>query len=131
MVVPNIVARGTVFSGFSTFSAGMVATSIPKNANKVSAATAENAPILLLSEILKAGKFSTSKKKNPSKMITTKGSNLNCRKGPGTDHEIVGKFPKDAIVNLVKKYNATWHVVRTEEVEGFCHTDYLAEVQNT
>ncbi len=63
--------------------------------------------------------------------VTTNSSNLNCRKGPSTDNEIVGKFPKDTIVQLVKKHNATWHRVRNDEIEGFCHTDYLKQVQNT
>ncbi|MBT8326845.1 MAG: SH3 domain-containing protein [Bacteroidia bacterium] len=63
--------------------------------------------------------------------VATNSSNLNCRKGPSTDNEIVGKFPKDAIVQLVKKHNATWHMVRNDEIEGFCHTDYLEQVQNT
>ena len=63
--------------------------------------------------------------------VATKSSNLNCRKGPGTDQDIVGKFPKDAIVTLVKRHNATYNMVRNGEVEGFCHTDYLEEVQST
>ena len=57
--------------------------------------------------------------------VDTKSSNLNCRKGPGTDHEIVGKFAKDSEVQLLKKYNAVWHMVKKEDVVGYCHTDYL------
>ena len=63
--------------------------------------------------------------------VATNSSNLNCRKGPSTDNEIVGKFPKDAVVTLVQKHNATWHKVRNEEIEGYCHMDYLEQVQNT
>ena len=63
--------------------------------------------------------------------VATNSSNLNCRKGPSTDNEIVGKFPKGSIVTLTQKYNATWHVVKNDEIEGFCHTDYLEEVAST
>jgi uncharacterized protein YgiM (DUF1202 family) len=63
--------------------------------------------------------------------VSTNSSNLNCRKGPSTDTEIVGKLPKDTVVTLVQKYNDTWHKVRSETVEGFCHTDYLESLQNT
>ncbi len=63
--------------------------------------------------------------------VNTNSSNLNCRKGPSTDQDIVGKFPKGAVVNLVQRHNATWHKVRNEEIEGYCHTDYLSQVQNT
>ena len=63
--------------------------------------------------------------------VATNSSNLNCRKGPSKDDKIVGKFPKDAVVNLIKRHNATWHLVKAEEVQGFCHTDYLEQVKNT
>ncbi|PCJ66021.1 MAG: hypothetical protein COA58_08065 [Bacteroidetes bacterium] len=60
--------------------------------------------------------------------VATNSSNLNCRKGPSTNDEIVGKFSKDTIVILVQKYNSSWHKVRSEQIEGFCHTDYLESV---
>lgn len=63
--------------------------------------------------------------------VATKSSNLNCRQEPNTDSAIIGKFPKDAIVTLVQKYNATWHVVKNDEIQGYCHTGYLEQVQNT
>lgn len=63
--------------------------------------------------------------------VATNSSNLNCRKGPSTDNEIVGKFSKGAIVSLVQKYNDTWHKVKNEEIEGYCHTDYLEEIAST
>ena len=75
-MVPNIVAFGIVFSGFSIFPAGIVAHSIPKKANKVKVATDEKA-LKSLSEVrLKAGKLSISKKKTPTRMTNTRGSNL-------------------------------------------------------
>jgi uncharacterized protein YgiM (DUF1202 family) len=63
--------------------------------------------------------------------VNTESTNLNCRKGPSTDDEVVGKLAKDAIVTLVHKFNTSWHYVRGEETEGYCNTDYLAEVSNT
>jgi hypothetical protein len=57
--------------------------------------------------------------------VVTKSSNLNVRKGPGTDFEIVGKFPKDTEVKLVKRVNNEWFLVRSADLEGHCHTDYL------
>jgi uncharacterized protein YgiM (DUF1202 family) len=63
--------------------------------------------------------------------VKTESSNLNCRKGPSTDAEIVGKFPKDAVVTLLQKHNAAWYKVRGSEAEGYCNTDYLEQVSNT
>lgn len=63
--------------------------------------------------------------------VATNSSNLNCRKGPITDNEIVCKFPKGAVVTLTQKYNYTWHKVKNDEIEGFCHTDYLEQVAST
>ncbi len=63
--------------------------------------------------------------------VATNSSNLNCRKGPSTDNEIVCKFPKGAVVTLTQKYNDTWHKVKNDEIKGFCHTDYLEQVAST
>ena len=60
--------------------------------------------------------------------VATNSSNLNCRKGPSTDEPIVGKFPKGTKVTLVQKHSDTWHRVKGETVEGYCHTDYLDKV---
>jgi len=62
--------------------------------------------------------------------VATISSNLNCREEPNIDATIIGKFPKDAILTLVQRYNATWHVVKNDELEGYCHTDYLEQVQS-
>lgn len=63
-------------------------------------------------------------------IVATKGSNLNARAGASTKDDIVGRFAKGSEVLLVRRHNATWHQVRGlgikgEEVEGYCHTDYL------
>lgn len=63
--------------------------------------------------------------------VTTRGSNLNCRRGPGVDNEIAGKFANGSVVTLVQKYNDTWHKVKNTDVEGYCHTDYLESMTNT
>jgi len=63
--------------------------------------------------------------------VTTHSGRLNCRKGPGTQDEIVGKFSENTIVTLVQKHNATWHKVRGDKTEGYCRTKYLIEVSGT
>ena len=72
-----MVAFGTIFSGLSTFSAGIVADSTPKKAYKVNAATTGNVAKLLPSVKLKAGKLSKLKKKTPIIITIAKGNNFN------------------------------------------------------
>jgi uncharacterized protein YgiM (DUF1202 family) len=60
--------------------------------------------------------------------VATNASNLNCRKGASTNDEIVGKFPEDSVVTLVQKHNATWYKVKGNDIEGYCHTDYLEQI---
>ncbi len=58
--------------------------------------------------------------------VTTEKSNLNIRKGPGTDQPIVGKAAHNAIVTLVSKANDQWWLIRTEEgEEGYAYAQYL------
>jgi len=58
--------------------------------------------------------------------VVTKSSNLNIRKGPGTDYEIIGKAAHHSSVQLLKKMYNGWFYVKSEQgVEGFCSTDYL------
>ena len=58
--------------------------------------------------------------------VTTQSSNLNVRKGPGTDQPIIGKAAHEAEVTLLSKYNDAWYLVRTADgVEGYASTDYL------
>ena len=61
--------------------------------------------------------------------VATKSSNLNIRKGPGTEFDIVGKAAHNSQVQLIKKmYNGWFYVKSDKGVEGFCSTDYLAEI---
>jgi len=59
--------------------------------------------------------------------VTTKSTNLNIRKGPGTDQPIVGKAAHDEIVMLVSKKNEQWWLVRTKDgEEGYAYAEYLS-----
>lgn len=59
--------------------------------------------------------------------VTTEKSNLNIRKGPGTDQPIVGKAAHHEIVTLVSKTNDQWWLVRTDDgEEGYAYAQYLS-----
>ena len=58
--------------------------------------------------------------------VVTESSNLNIRKGPGTDQPIVGKAAHGEIVTLVSQTNDQWWLVRTDAgEEGYAYTRYL------
>ena len=58
--------------------------------------------------------------------VTTESSNLNVRKGPGTDQPIVGKAAHGSTVTLVSKTNDQWWLIRTENGdEGYAYAQYL------
>jgi uncharacterized protein YgiM (DUF1202 family) len=58
--------------------------------------------------------------------VTTDKSNLNIRKGPGTDQPIVGKAAHNSIVTLLSKTNDQWWLVKTDEgEEGYAYAEYL------
>lgn len=64
------------------------------------------------------------------KVITQK-SNLNIRKGPGTDQPIVGKAAHHEIITLVSKTNEQWWLVRTKDgEEGYAYAEYLSPELN-
>jgi uncharacterized protein YgiM (DUF1202 family) len=61
--------------------------------------------------------------------VITQNSNLNIRKGPGTDQPIVGKAAKDEIITLISRANDQWWLVRTQDgEEGYCYAQYLEPV---
>ncbi|WP_411274701.1 SH3 domain-containing protein [Daejeonella sp.] len=67
--------------------------------------------------------------KNIRMKVITKSSNLNIRKGPGTDYDIVGKAAHESKVQLIKRMYNDWYFVRTEDgVEGFSSANYLQGV---
>lgn len=58
--------------------------------------------------------------------VTTEKSNLNIRKGPGTDQTVIGKAAHDEIVTLVSKTNNQWWLIRTDKgQEGYAYAQYL------
>ena len=62
--------------------------------------------------------------------VTTNRSNLNIRKGPGTEHEIVGKAARHEVVTLLTKENDQWWLVKTKDgEEGYSFTQYLTPVE--
>lgn len=61
--------------------------------------------------------------------VTTQSSNLNIRKGPGTDQPIIGKAAHHSEVTLLSKYNQEWALVRSANgVEGYCSLKYLTPI---
>jgi uncharacterized protein YgiM (DUF1202 family) len=56
----------------------------------------------------------------------TESSNLNIRKGPGTDQPIVGKAANGETVTVVNQSNDQWWLVRTKDgEEGYAYAQYL------
>lgn len=59
--------------------------------------------------------------------VMTDSSNLNIRKGPGTDQPIVGKAAHGETITLVSKSNDQWWLVRTDDgEEGCAYARYLS-----
>ena len=65
---------------------------------------------------------------NVSKVkVVTEKSNLNIRKGPGTDQPIVGKAAHGEEITLVSRTNDQWWLVRTKDgEEGYAYAQYLS-----
>ncbi|MBC9929248.1 SH3 domain-containing protein [Chitinophaga qingshengii] len=58
--------------------------------------------------------------------VVTESTNLNIRKGPGTDQPIVGKAAHGEIVTLISKMNEQWWLIRTDGgAEGYSYAQYL------
>lgn len=58
--------------------------------------------------------------------VTTESSNLNIRKAPGTDSEIVGKAGHGDVITLISQSNDQWWLVRTDDgEEGYAYAQYL------
>ena len=59
--------------------------------------------------------------------VTTESSNLNIRKGPGTDQPVVGKAAHNEVVNVISKANDQWTLIRTNKgEEGYVYSQYLS-----
>ena len=60
--------------------------------------------------------------------VVTEKSNLNIRKGPGTDQPIVGKAAHHEIVTVVNQTNDQWTLIRTDAgEEGYVYNQYLGK----
>ena len=58
--------------------------------------------------------------------VATDSSNLNVRKGPGTDQPVIGKAAHGSVVTLVSKTNDQWWLIRTADgEEGYAYAQYL------
>jgi uncharacterized protein YgiM (DUF1202 family) len=65
---------------------------------------------------------------NKAKVIT-ETSNLNIRKGPGTDQPIVGKAAHHEIVTVINQTNDQWTLIKTDAgEEGYVYNRYLEKV---
>jgi len=61
--------------------------------------------------------------------VITQSSNLNIRKGPGTDQPIVGKAGHDETVTVLSKANDQWSLIKTDKgEEGYVYNQYLTTV---
>ncbi|MES2777759.1 MAG: SH3 domain-containing protein [Bacteroidota bacterium] len=61
--------------------------------------------------------------------VTTESSNLNIRKGPGTNQSIVAKAAHGEVVTFISKYNDEWYLIRSVDgEEGYSNTRYLSPV---
>ena len=58
--------------------------------------------------------------------VTTNTGNLNIRKGPGTDQEIVGKAAHGEVVTILSEANDQWSLIKTDKgEEGYVYKQYL------
>jgi uncharacterized protein YgiM (DUF1202 family) len=58
--------------------------------------------------------------------VVTQSSNLNIRKGPGTDQPVVGKAVHHEMVTVLSKANDQWSLIKTDDgKEGYVYTQYL------
>ena len=59
--------------------------------------------------------------------VVTESTNLNIRKGPGTDQPIVGKAAHGEMVDIVSRTNEQWWLVRSVDgEEGYAYAQYLS-----
>ena len=58
--------------------------------------------------------------------VVTDSTNLNIRKGPGTDQSIIGKAAHGATVTILSTPNEQWSLITTDKgEEGYVYTQYL------
>jgi len=58
--------------------------------------------------------------------VVTQESNLNSRKGPGTEQPVVGKAAHNEIVTVLNQTNQQWWLIKTNAgAEGYVYAQYL------
>jgi len=58
--------------------------------------------------------------------VVTKESNLNIRKGPGTEQPVVGKAAHNEVVTVLNQTNQQWWLIKTDGgAEGYAYSQYL------
>ena len=58
--------------------------------------------------------------------VVTEKSNLNIRKGPGTDQPIVGKAAHGEVVTVLSQPSDQWWLIKTDAgEEGYAYAQYL------
>lgn len=71
---------------------------------------------------VKAGDMSAGSKAK----VVTESTNLNIRKGPGTDQPIVGKAAHNEVVTVISQANDQWSLIKTDKgEEGYVYNQYL------
>ena len=61
--------------------------------------------------------------------VVTETSNLNIRKGPGTDQPVIGKAAHNEVVTVISKANDQWSLIRTDKgAEGYVYSQYLSPI---
>lgn len=61
--------------------------------------------------------------------VVTQSGNLNIRKAPGTDEEIVAKAAHGEILTLLNKVDDQWWFIKTHTgIEGYCYAIYLEAI---
>ena len=59
--------------------------------------------------------------------VTTDSTNLNIRRTPSTDGEVVGKAAHDEVVTLIEKTDDSWWKIKTNNgEEGYAYSQYLS-----
>ena len=62
--------------------------------------------------------------------VATNADNLNMRKGPGTDYDLVGQAPHDGVVTRIGKRsdNDGWILILYDGAYGWVSAEYLAPI---
>lgn len=62
--------------------------------------------------------------------VVTDSSNLNIRKGPGTEQPITGKAGHGEFVTLISKQSDQWWLIKNQAgIEGYAYAQYLKPVE--